>query len=86
MSVDRHEVKERIRRFMLESYPHDGRVLEDETALLEEWFVDSIGIVLTVAFLEETFGIDIRSADVIQENFRSVGTLAEFVCARLGRV
>jgi acyl carrier protein len=39
-------------------------------------------VVQTVQFLEDSFGIEVRRADVNAENFRSVRALAEFVVRR----
>ena len=78
------DIAKQIYDFYIESYPHMGQELNYETDLLNDWFVDSLGIVPTVQFLEETFPIDISRADVNVENFFSINTLAAFVRAKLG--
>jgi acyl carrier protein len=45
--------------------------------------VDSFGIVETVMFLEQEFGIRIARADVHAANFQNIAALAEFVGRRL---
>ncbi len=78
------EIAHLIRTYYLEIYPHSGSTLDDDTDLLNEWFVDSLGVVQTVQFLEDTFGIDIGSADINADNFHSIRTLAAFVLGKLG--
>ncbi len=77
------QIRDRIREFLATTFPAAGVELTDETDLLEEWFVDSLGIVQTVMFLEQTFGIQVGRADIDAVNFRSVASLAALVEARL---
>ena len=81
--MDATEISARIKSFFEESYPHQGKELTLSTDLLNGWFVDSLGIVMTVAFLEKTFEIDIKSTDVNITNFLSIDTLTDFVSHRL---
>ncbi|MDC0723738.1 acyl carrier protein [Nannocystis bainbridge] len=78
------EIAATIHAYYTASYPHLGRALEYDTDLLNEWFVDSLGIVQTVQFLEDTFGIDVARADVQVDNFHSVRALAAYVRRKLG--
>lgn len=46
--------------------------------------MDSFGIVETVMFLEQEFGIKVARADVNAANFENIASLAAFVAQRLG--
>lgn len=81
--MDRQEISARIRSFLEEEFPNDGIELTGETDLLDEWFIDSLGITETVIFLESCFRIDVGRADVNGENFKNIESLAEFVARRL---
>ena len=81
--MDRGEIEGRIKRFLDEEFPNDGMKLTPETNLLDEWFVDSLGITETVIFLESSFGIDLSRADINGENFKNIESLSEFVARRL---
>jgi len=56
--------------------------LSDETPLLESGIRDCLSLLRLVAFLEERFGITVRDADMIPENFQSVKTICAYVQAR----
>ena len=81
--MDEVSIAERIRRFLEEEFPNDGVELELGTNLLDEWFIDSLGITETVLFLESSFGIDVSRADINGSNFRNIASLSEFVARRL---
>lgn len=74
----------RIRDYLTTNFPNPALTLSDETSLLDGWFVDSMGIVQVVIFLEDEFGCEVRAADVNAENFATVSTLAQFVTERTG--
>lgn len=80
---DRPAIADRIREFLSSEYAGQGIELTDTTHLLDEYFVDSFGIIDTVMFLENTFGIRIAQADINGENFKDVASLSAFVHGRL---
>lgn len=81
--MDRAEIAAQLQDFFETDFPNQDLELTPTTDLLDEWFVDSFGIVQTVMFLEERFGIRIARADINGDNFKSIATLSEFVAGRL---
>ena len=82
--MTRAEIAEQLKAY-LEDLVYERHVeLTESTDLLEDWYVDSIGIVDTVLFLETRFGINIKRSDINRTNFQSIATLSGFVEARLG--
>lgn len=77
------EIKSQLIHFFEDEFPNSETALTDDTNLLDDWFVDSFGIVNTTLFLEKKFGIDISRADINAENFRSVETLSQYVAHQL---
>lgn len=53
-------------------------VNEDDT-LLMDGVVDSLGMVRFIAFIEETFDLEIPPEDVIIENFYTIGMIATYL-------
>ena len=81
--MDRTEITDRLKVFLQQEFPNQGVELTEATDLLGEWFVDSLGIIETVLFLEKTFGVEIRRADINGDSFRNLTTLSAFIDARL---
>jgi acyl carrier protein len=81
--MDRAEITARIKRFLEQEFPNQGVELTESTDLLDEWFVDSMGIVETVLFLESSFGIELARADIDGTNFKNLATLTDFVARRI---
>jgi acyl carrier protein len=83
--MQREEIATRLMNFLQEEFPNQEQELSESTDLLEEWFVDSVGIIETALFLERTFNLDIRRADINGTNFRTVAALSNFVENRMRR-
>lgn len=77
------EIKSHLKDFFEKEFPSPETKLTDDTNLLDDWFVDSFGIVNTTLFLEKKFNIEISRVDINAENFRSVETLSQYVAKQL---
>ena len=53
------------------------------TDLIEEGFLDSLGIMSMVGFLEEQFAIHIDAEEVTIENFETLDSICELVAGKL---
>jgi len=60
-------------------YHADLRSLTPSDSLLESGLLDSTALTQTVAFCEESFGIQIDDTELVPENFESVAALAALV-------
>ena len=77
--MDRATICELMKGFFEEEFPNQGSELEYTTDLLNDWFIDSLGIINTVIFLERTFSMSISRADINTDNFQNIETLSIFV-------
>lgn len=73
-----------IRSFIIENFlfGDTSQDLGDDVSLIETDLVDSTGILELVAFVEQTYGIAVKDADIVPANFDSIGRLATFVTAK----
>jgi acyl carrier protein len=60
-------------------YSSEGFTYADNTPLLREGIIDSLGVVELVEFVQTTFGIQVAQQEVRPDNFDSVEKLAAFV-------
>jgi len=80
--MDENQIQQRIQCFLESEFPNEGVSLALDTNLLEEWFIDSLGITETVLFLEASFGIQLSRADINGENFQDIESLSALVARR----
>lgn len=77
------DIAARLHAYYCEVFPHPGRTLDLDTDLLNDWFVDSFGVIQTVQFLEDTFSIILTRAEINATNFHSIRALAALVRRKL---
>jgi acyl carrier protein len=53
--------------------------LDDDEPLIDSGIVDSLGVLRILAFLDETFGIDLSSSEIRLENFKNVRTICQMI-------
>lgn len=82
--MNNNEIVTRLRTFLETEFPNQGVELTESTDLLDDWFVDSLGIIETVLFIEQTFAVPVTRSDINGTNFRNIAALSAFIADRLG--
>ena len=72
-------VEDKIKHYLATEFPNPGFELQEDTDLLNDWFVDSLGIINTLVFLESEFKVRIARGEINGENFRNVLTLSHLI-------
>lgn len=76
MSDIKQALKEQIVVEFLDGVPGD---LNEETLLVENEIIDSLGIFLLLGFIKERFGVEVDPEDVTLDNFATINAVAELV-------
>lgn len=74
-------IADRIRDYLQTEVIEPGAVavLTDDTQLWDEELIDSMGIMMLIAHIEDEFGVDIEVDDVDVEHFKTVSTIAALI-------
>jgi acyl carrier protein len=73
-------IRETVRGFLASNfYVADPAMLADDTSLVESGIVDSTGILEVLAFLEQTFGLQVADSEVVPANLDSIRNIVAFV-------
>ena len=66
--------------YIKREFLHDPNAnLNEDEDLLSSGVLDSLGILKLVAFIEESFGIQVPDEDIAYENFMSISALASYL-------
>ena len=71
-----------LEQFILELGSVEKDAIDPDEDLLEQGFIDSLGIVQIIAFVEDSFGVSLGPNDVVPENFASLNALAGLIESR----
>jgi acyl carrier protein len=74
-------IEEKIRNFMVVNFVLSEKLdeLNFDESFLENGIIDSTGILELVFFVEDQFGIQIDTSEVLPENFDSINCLAAYI-------
>jgi len=75
----REEIKQKVSSYVLNTTFVEKEKIKDETLIFQEGFFDSMGFVMLLGFLEETFGIRPMDEDLIEENFESINAITNYI-------
>jgi acyl carrier protein len=56
--------------------------LDDDQPLIDAGIVDSLGVLKILAFMDESFGIDLSSEEIKLENFKTVRSICQLIEGR----
>jgi acyl carrier protein len=77
------ELHEKIRHYIVEASMANGKDINYETLIFDQGYLDSMGLLFLVQFLNEEFKIVTTDMDLVKENFESVNAIASFLQGRL---
>lgn len=79
MTSDLNSIKEQVKAYILEVTSVEKSKIHNHTMIFKEGYFDSMGFVLLITFLEDTFKIKTVDADLVEENFESIDAITDFV-------
>ena len=79
------DIEQTIKEYLIKEFMFDKptTVLDNDLPLIEEGIIDSLGIFLLIAFIEDQFKIKIKPDDVVLKNFDSVNAIKALILSRL---
>jgi len=72
-------IKEKVRIHITEAVFEEKDKIKDDTLIFQEGYLDSMGFVMLLGFLEETFGTKPDDAELVEENFESINAIEHYV-------
>ncbi len=72
-----------IRVYIEQELLQPGIVVENDQDLLSGDLLDSVSVLRLGSWIEETFGISVRTSDYVVENFQSIAALTSYVARRV---
>lgn len=73
--------KELVRQFVMGKIAgkNERMSIDDKDDIITAGIIDSLGIMQLVAFIEETFSIEIKDEDIVPDNFESIETISSYI-------
>jgi len=78
------DIKKEVFQYVYDNAFSSKENITDDVLIFKNGFLDSMGLVMLITFLEDTFKIQTTDADMIEENFESINAIADFVLRKSG--
>ncbi len=83
MKSDLTEIKDKVKVYIHQAVYAEKDKVKDDSLVFQEGFIDSMGFMTLITYLEEEFGISTSDADLLEENFESINAISDFVMKKL---
>lgn len=77
--MTKEEIKASVFQYVYDNAFSSKENITDDVLIFKNGFLDSMGLVMLITYLEDTFKIPTSDADMIEENFESINAITEFV-------
>jgi acyl carrier protein len=77
------DIKNMIRQYVIETSYANLDQVKDESLIFAEGVLDSMGFIMLINFIEETFKIKAKDSELLEDNFESINAMASFVESKL---
>ena len=76
-------VRDKVREYILSQTLADKTKIKDESLIFKEGFFDSMGFVMILTFIEESFDVKAEDADLVEENFESINAISDYIIRKI---
>jgi acyl carrier protein len=76
-------IKEKVRAYIKDASHADIQNMEDESYIFRQGFLDSMGFITMITFIEEEFMVKTSDEDLVEENFESINAITDFISRKL---
>ena len=77
------DIKNKIRQYVIETTYASPEQVKDDSLIFVEGIFDSMGFVMLINFIEETFHFKAKDSELLEDNFESIDAMARFVESKL---
>lgn len=77
------EIKNKVMTYIHEVVYVEKDKINDESLIFKEGFIDSMGFISLISFLENEFGVVADDNDLTEENFESINAISAFISTKL---
>jgi len=81
--IDLTTIKDKVKDYIYKTVHVNKEKIRNDSLIFKEGYFDSMGFILLITFLEETFAIKTTDSDLLEENFESIDAISDFVVRKL---
>ena len=77
--INKNEIIERVKQYIVDASYSESDAIQIDTLIFENSLLDSMGFLFLIDFLKEEFKIEVEDNELVDENFKSINNISEFI-------
>jgi acyl carrier protein len=72
-------IKDKLKSYIQTLTHADGEKIQDDSLFFKEGYLDSMGFIMLITYIEDEFSFKTDDSDLIEENFESVNAISSYI-------
>ena len=77
------EIIEKVKLYIINTSFSQKEDINNDTLIFENSLLDSMGFLFLIDFLKEEFKIEIEDDDLVDDNFKSINNISEYLLEKV---
>jgi len=79
MENDPSIIKEKIKSYIQQTTHFENDQLKEDSLFFKEGYLDSMGFIMLITFIEDEFALRTTDDELIEDNFESINAIAAYI-------
>ena len=81
--IDKGNISIKIKQYIIKQSFSQEKDIQYDTLIFENSLLDSMGFLFLIDFLKEAFNMKVDDVDLVDNNFKSINNISDFVLNKL---
>lgn len=77
-------IRNKVKTYIQQAVYVDKEKISESSLIFKEGYMDSMGFISLISFIEEEFRIKTVNSDLLETNFESINAITDFVSRKTG--
>ena len=83
--INKDDISISIKHYIVKESFSQEKDIQNDTLIFENSLLDSMGFLFLIDFLKDEFKIEIDDIDLVDDNFKSIDFITNFLLKKLGK-
>ncbi len=84
MKNDPTSVKTKIKSYIQTITHADSDKIKDDSLFFREGYLDSMGFIMLITYIEDEFGFKTDDSELVEDNFESINAISSYILRKTG--
>lgn len=80
---EKSDITEKVKHYIVSASFSKEKDIQNDTLIFENSLLDSMGFLFLIDFLKEEFKIEVEDSDLVDDNFKTINNISDFLLNKL---